>query len=172
MSMQENVFLDYGFVITSDICAYLTGFFARNDKDFLDTGTRKTALRPDFFDLVKGTSLDELGDDFYDRDKILEQLQNDNADVVYCNHFDGEVSTIAEMISGKRLAPLEIECYDEFLLMIPLSRAPELFKQAYRDAEEVMQEILEKLQPYKAAFPDGFDFSRYICEAKGIVTLT
>lgn len=167
MSMQENAFFDRGFVITPDVCAYLTGFFARNDRDFWDDDMRKTALRPDFFDLVERNVIDELGKDFYDAAWLEERLWEDSVTVVHCCNFDGEARTISEMLSGKKLDPLEVRFENDFLLMIPLTRAPELFKQVYRDAEEVIQEIKDTLAPYKDAFPDAFDVARYICEVKG-----
>lgn len=164
MSMQDYGFQENGFVIDSKVCAYLTGYFVRTDPDFPDEDIRKTALRPDFFDLVEKGNLDE---EFYDMDYIQERLEADDVNVVHCGSFCGEASTIAEMLSGKKWDPLEIEYDDDFLLMIPLARAPELFKQAYRNAEEVIQEIKDVLSPYKDAFPDDFDIPRYICEVSG-----
>ena len=163
MSMKEYGFQENGFVINSEICAYLTGYFARTNPCFPDEDIRNTALRPDFFTLVEKGNLDE---EFYDIDYIREMLENSNVDIVYCSNFAGEATTITGILPEEQNS-MEIEYNDDFLLIIPLARAASLFKQAYRDANEVIQEIKDVLNPYREAFPDNFDISQYICEVAG-----
>lgn len=162
MANRETAFFDNGFVIDRKICAYLTGYFARHD-DF-PADMVETAKRPDFF---KSAEEERLGEEFYRMDWLNERLEDEGVQVLHCSEFTGEASTIAEMLSGKPWNPVCLEYDDKYLLMIPLERAPDLFHRAYRDAEEVIQEIDEVFKKFPGAFPEGFDISRYICEVIG-----
>ena len=70
----------------------------------------------------------------------------------YTSNFDGEVYSL----NGKE----SLSFYDDYIYYVPLEKEPDLFHTAYKDIQEIEDEIRAKLGEY---LPEDFDYASHIC---------
>lgn len=105
---------------------------------------------------------DYTDDDYEDDEFAFNETLYDEGLVEYIGSFTGEAIAINE--NGENIWGDSESYDDDYIYYIPTNTVSTLFKAAYSNVDEMIEEFKEKIGEY---LPDDFDYRKYIRHISG-----
>ena len=137
MSTRYHAVDDYGLVIDKKIAKYMIEKLSKEDRDFFDD---------------------------YDENDDIQYALYEYGICEYISEFTGEANTLRD--DGLISWDLDKVTYyqGDLVCFVPL-KLPTLFKRAYTDMDEIIDELKYKVGKY---LPENFDYRNKICNICGV----
>jgi hypothetical protein len=113
--------------------------------------------------IVASNVCDDYTDDDYEDDEFaFNEVLYDEGFVEYIGSFTGEAIAINE--NGENIWGDSESYDDDYIYYVPTTTVSTLFKVAYNNVDELIEEFKEKIGEY---LPDDFDYRKYIRHISG-----
>ena len=120
-------------------------------------------MMKNLYDIYESIFDDDYEDDDYEDDEFaFNEALYDEGLVEYIGSFTGEAIAINE--NGENIWSDSESYDDDIIYYVPTNMVSTLFKAAYSNVDEMIEEFKEKIGEY---LPDDFDYRKYIRHISG-----
>lgn len=168
MSMRNYPMCDTVFIISEELCAYLIRAELEHFPEAVQDKETAEALKLTDVEFVKKAKEGTLPEVFTDFSTLIDL--NDGGEIrnlTRLSNFEGTAETIKEVVDTTSKSVDITYSDDDRAAYVMLEKEASLFRPAYRDPEEIIDEVRSSLADFGQYIPDNFEFAPWICDIKG-----